>query len=286
MWVSPVTGRRTGYVFYTSQEIAGVDARDLPRGRVWKAYQHRQRPMLNDFLRANYKSHEIIDDPIGGPMVDLAVAPIAEHIPCRTALKSNAFHRREVMEALSLLGVGEDEAGLTGSSALGYCGQDIDIVVPGAWAGRRAAERVREIIHSGSVRRLQGKWGRPYHHRRFGLGEVEVCPRFVLPSSFLEDRINWRYRGTIDARARVVDDSWGHCTPALYQLQIESGPEELLGGTLPLLSSESAHFMAFIRGEAVEVRLALLWETTTAETGGRLALTVTMGNPNAVVPAP
>ncbi len=221
------------------------------------------------------------EDRIGGLMVRVQVKDVKRVLPCRGVIGAICKEGLPigVERALSFLRVDPETAGLTGSSLLDrdITGRDLDVVLYDCNVARTAARDVRRFVAANPAARLPGHWGRAWHHRRFRVEGVEVCPKVPLPQEVvaaLPRAERWR---RLDGGGVVVNAEYGHCMPAVYEVEVAGSAGS---GRLRVLSAESAHCMAFLPGDWVQLNGVRLWVSSRERFGA-----ISMGKPNALRPA-
>lgn len=259
MWWNKSFTAWAAFVFYSSQRIVkGAPDSKVGEKSYWKVLIDKNRENHDDYLITSL--HRLVfRDPVGGIMLALNQSGIQKVLRAKRMLKDLVASQNTVVkQILELLDVDIVNAGVTGSTLVcEKLNPDFDLVVYGGVAGRVTAGRVRTLILHDWKCLLPGYWGRP-HHRRFKFAGLEICPRFPLPSQILADFTgpSQVVKNIESAVLSIEDATWGHCSPALYFTKVKKGASNFMNcdSLLPLISSESAHSMAFREGDEILMR--------------------------------
>ncbi len=263
MWRTRHQLALTGYVIYVPAAGGMFGPLRSFCGRDYeKIYWQKEKTAHDRYLVR--RRLPILNDPIGGLMVLLHPEIVKNVSSCRGAIgEAGNSGGEDIAAALSFLDTNASGVGVTGSSLLDgrMPGRDLDVILYDADSAILTARRIRDMLRSRPDARLAGHWGRPWHHRRFRLNGVEVCPKIPLPQYLIDELpvpTNVQWLNTI---ARVVGTRFAHCLPAVYDLELLGAPH----GRVRLLSADSSHSMAFSNGEIVRLGGVRLWTAGTAQ---------------------
>lgn len=285
MWHNATCDRVVAYPWYQPSTVRDdstvrLDGRDLR-----KIYRKGHRAKLDERIQTGY-ARFAVEDPIGGAMIRLEPDLLERHFDGAEHLGSvlRTATPVDLRPLLDLLRLSPEAVSTTGSWLVGAARpSDLDFVVHDPIRAAETAQVIRRLLRTGTVGRLPGYWGRPFHHRRFIFAGWKICIRCPPPVALVTEYIHGATcAGTApEASCTVVDASMGHCTPSIYAVGMSAtGPHWSSGEVLPLLSSDGSHAFAFENGERLRLSDVRMYSSSRHQ----IFLVCHLGYPDGIVP--
>jgi hypothetical protein len=288
MWDNQAYGGTVAYPWYSTLSgdvSSNTDALFVLGRYVTKIYRKGYRAPLDEHIRNAYPSHAITDA-VGGLMVRLTTETVCRHLDGVRHL-AEAITTRTPLDVRPLLDALKLSTGCTGTTGSWLLGtsqpSDLDLVVHDVMQAAETADIIRRLLREQVVERLPGYWGRSFHHRRFRFRGWKICVRCPAPPKVLNDfTVAATGAAAVDAvGCTVVDASYSHCTPSIYQVRmLDEGSAWDAGCIFPLVSSDGSHAFAFEAGTRLRLRNCSLYRSRNQHE----FLACHLGNPEGVTP--